>query len=89
MSRQARRDGLPVETMLEELKQRVCEANRRMSAGGLAFGCWGSVSGIDRQAGVVVITPAGGAAAAAEPDHLAAVRLDGGSANAGDRKSVV
>jgi len=41
--------------MLEELKERVCAANLALAAEGLVFRTWGNVSGVDREAGVMVI----------------------------------
>ena len=34
--------------MLEDLKQRVCDANLRLVAEGLVIQTWGNVSGVDR-----------------------------------------
>ena len=45
--------------MLEELKRRVCAANRDLVKTGLVTLTWGNVSGIDRPAGLVVIKPSG------------------------------
>ena len=45
--------------MLEELKQRVCEANLKLVAAGLVIQTWGNVSGVDRASGNVVIKPSG------------------------------
>lgn len=45
--------------MLEELKQRVYEANMELPRRGLVTYTWGNVSGIDREKGLVVIKPSG------------------------------
>ena len=43
--------------MLEELKQRVCEANIMLVKYGLVIFTWGNVSGIDRERGLAAIKP--------------------------------
>lgn len=45
--------------MLEALKQTVFEANLELVRQGLVIYTWGNVSGIDREAGLVVIKPSG------------------------------
>ena len=45
--------------MLEELKQKVLEANLLLPKHGLVTFTWGNVSGIDREKGLVVIKPSG------------------------------
>ena len=45
--------------MLEALKQQVLSANLLLPRHGLVTFTWGNVSGIDRQAGLVVIKPSG------------------------------
>lgn len=45
--------------MLEELKQKVLEANLALVKHGLVVFTWGNVSGIDREKGLVVIKPSG------------------------------
>lgn len=45
--------------MLEQLKQAVLEANRKLPAYGLVTFTWGNASGIDREKGLVVIKPSG------------------------------
>ncbi|MBQ7182130.1 MAG: L-ribulose-5-phosphate 4-epimerase [Bacteroidaceae bacterium] len=45
--------------MLEELKQKVFEANLALVRHGLVIFTWGNVSGIDRERGLVVIKPSG------------------------------
>lgn len=45
--------------MLEELKQRVYEANMQLPAHGLVTFTWGNVSEIDRETGYFAIKPSG------------------------------
>ena len=45
--------------MLEELKQKVYEANMLLPAYHLVTFTWGNVSGIDRERGLFVIKPSG------------------------------
>lgn len=45
--------------MLEELKQRVLEANLELPRRGLVTFTWGNASGVDRSRGLVVIKPSG------------------------------
>lgn len=45
--------------MLEELKEKVFEANLELVNKGMVIYTWGNVSGIDREKGLVVIKPSG------------------------------
>ena len=45
--------------MLEELKEKVCQANLLLPKYDLVTFTWGNVSGIDREQGLVVIKPSG------------------------------
>ena len=45
------------ESMLEELKKQVYEANMELPRRGLITYTWGNVSGIDRESGYFVIKP--------------------------------
>lgn len=45
--------------MLEELKEKVLDANLELVRQGLVIYTWGNVSGIDREKGLVVIKPSG------------------------------
>lgn len=45
--------------MLEQLKQEVFKANLDLVTKGMVIYTWGNVSGIDREAGLVVIKPSG------------------------------
>lgn len=61
--------------MLEKLKKEVCEANKLLSASGLAILTWGNASGIDRERGLAVIKPSGVPYDKLEPGHMAVVEL--------------
>lgn len=63
--------------MLEELKQRVFEANIALSKAGLAPLTWGNVSGIDREAGLIVIKPSGVSYSKMKASDMVVVDLDG------------
>jgi L-ribulose-5-phosphate 4-epimerase len=63
--------------MLEELKRRVCEANRNLVKAGLVTLTWGNVSGIDRHSGLVVIKPSGVSYDDMQPDGMAVIDLEG------------
>lgn len=45
--------------MLELLKKQVCDANLELVTRGVVIYTWGNVSGIDRDAGLVVIKQSG------------------------------
>ncbi len=45
--------------MLEQLKKRVLEQNKKLVSHGLVTLTWGNVSGIDRESNLVVIKPSG------------------------------
>lgn len=63
--------------MLEELKQRVWEANQMLPRYGLITFTWGNVSGIDRERGLVVIKPSGVAYENMLVEDMVVVDLDG------------
>ena len=62
--------------MLEELKIKVCEANRLLPEYGLVTLTWGNVSGIDRKSGLFVIKPSGVEYSALTPEDMVVVDLD-------------
>ena len=70
--------------MLEELKQRVCDANLKLVAEGLVIQTWGNVSGVDRASGNMVIKPSGVPYSEMQPEHMVVVSLDSGEAVEGD-----
>ena len=63
--------------MYEELRKAVCTANIELHRQKLAIYSWGNVSGIDRQAGVVVIKPSGVSYDELTPEKLVILDLDG------------
>ncbi|WP_406614505.1 L-ribulose-5-phosphate 4-epimerase [Candidatus Caldatribacterium sp.] len=63
--------------MLEELKQKVWEANLALYRQGLVILTWGNVSGIDRERGLVVIKPSGVPYDVLSWEHMVVVDLDG------------
>jgi len=64
--------------MLEELKEKVCQANLRLVGEGLVIQTWGNASVIDREQGLVVIKPSGVPYADMKPQHMVAVSLERG-----------
>ena len=63
--------------MLEELKQRVYEANMELQTRNLIIYTWGNVSGIDREHGLVVIKPSGVPYERLTPQMMVTVNLEG------------
>ena len=63
--------------MLEQLKKAVFEANQVLCAHGLITLTWGNVSGIDRDAGLVVIKPSGIAYENMTAEDMVVVDLEG------------
>jgi L-ribulose-5-phosphate 4-epimerase len=63
---------------LDDLKQRVLEANQRIVREGLVTGTFGNVSGIDRGRGLVVIKASGVSYGAMTRDQMVTVNLDTG-----------
>ncbi|MGB2820646.1 MAG: class II aldolase/adducin family protein, partial [Phycisphaerae bacterium] len=70
--------------MLEELRQRVCEANRKLIDEGLVVQTFGNVSGLDRDGGHVVIKPSGVAYDDLAPERMVVVSLADGQVVEGD-----
>ena len=62
--------------MLEELKRTVCEANLLLPKHRLVTLTWGNASGIDREAGLIVIKPSGVDYEGMTPDDMVVVDLD-------------
>lgn len=82
--------------MLEELKQKVYEANMDLPRYGLVTFTWGNVSAIDRESGLFVIKPSGVDYDKLTPEMMVVMDLNGnkveGNLNPSsdtDRKSVV
>ena len=63
--------------MLEELKQKVYEANMMLPAFHLVTFTWGNVSGIDREKGLFVIKPSGVAYEQLRPEDMVVLDLEG------------
>ena len=63
--------------MLEELKQKVYEANMELPRRGLVTYTWGNVSGIDREKGLFVIKPSGVEYDELKPEDLVVMDLQG------------
>ena len=63
--------------MLEELKERVCKANKQLRDSGLVILTWGNVSAIDREKGLMVIKPSGVDYDDLTPDKMVVVNMDG------------
>lgn len=63
--------------MLEELKQKVYEANMLAPKHNLVTFTWGNVSGIDRDKGLFVIKPSGVDYETMKPEDMVVVSLDG------------
>ncbi len=63
--------------MLEELKQKVFEANMELPRRGLVTYTWGNVSGIDREKGLFVIKPSGVEYDELRPEDLVVMDLQG------------
>ena len=63
--------------MLEELKQRVLDANLLLPNYGLITFTWGNVSEIDREKGIVAIKPSGVEYDVMTRDDIVLVDLDG------------
>lgn len=63
--------------MLEELKEKVYEANMQLPQHGLVTFTWGNVSAIDRETGYFVIKPSGVAYDKLKPEDMVVMDLDG------------
>lgn len=63
--------------MLDDLKQKVLEANLLLPKYGLVVFTWGNVSGIDRENGLVVIKPSGVDYDIMKADDMVVTDLDG------------
>lgn len=63
--------------MLEELKQKVYEANMDLPRYGLVTFTWGNVSAIDREKGLFVIKPSGVEYDRLQPEDMVVMDLEG------------
>ena len=64
--------------MHADLRTLVAEANRAIDQAGLVTLSFGNVSGVDREAGILLIKPSGVPCSSIEPQDLVAVALDDG-----------
>ncbi len=69
--------------MLEELKQKVFEANLQLVQYGLVVLTWGNVSGIDREEGLFVIKPSGVPYDKMTADDMVVMDLNGNKVEGG------
>ncbi|MCL2896719.1 L-ribulose-5-phosphate 4-epimerase [Brenneria tiliae] len=72
--------------MLDELRQRVLEANLALPQHRLVTFTWGNVSAVDRESGLMVIKPSGVEYAAMTVDDMVVVELASGNVVAGTKK---
>ena len=70
--------------MLDELKQRVFQANLELVKRGLVVETWGNASGIDRSAGCIVIKPSGVPYGQLKPADMVVVFCESGEVVEGD-----
>lgn len=63
--------------MLEELKEKVCTANKQLVTHGLVLFTWGNVSGIDRATGTIAIKPSGVPYETLQPSDIVLLDLNG------------
>jgi len=63
--------------MLEDLKEKVCEANIELQARKLVLYSWGNVSGIDREKNVIAIKPSGVSYDELTAEKITLVDIDG------------
>lgn len=70
--------------MLDELKKSVCQANIDLAGKGLVMHTFGSVSGIDRQSGHVVVKPSGVSFDSLRVKQMVVVSLESGKVADGD-----
>jgi L-ribulose-5-phosphate 4-epimerase len=73
-----------VSAVAAELRELVYAANRELVESGLVTGTFGNVSGVDRQAGLLVIKPSGVPYDQLTPAHMVPVSLETGQVVDGD-----
>ena len=61
------------------LREEVCQANHDLTRAGLVTLSFGNVSGVDREAGALIIKPSGVACDAVQPEDLVVVSLKDGA----------
>jgi L-ribulose-5-phosphate 4-epimerase len=62
---------------IEQLREMVCTANRRLASSGLVTLTWGNVSAIDADRNLVAIKPSGVAYDELRPEQIVVVNLEG------------
>lgn len=60
---------------VKDIREIVCEANKKLVTSGLVFETWGNVSGVDRARGVMYIKPSGVPYECLTPGHIVGVSL--------------
>ena len=75
--------------MLEELKEKVCEANLELPKHGLVTFTWGNVSGVDRERGMMVIKPSGVEYDTMTPEDMVVVFLATGEKVEGKTETLI
>ncbi len=70
--------------MIEELKNRVCEANLKLVEAGLVVQTFGNASALDRASGNVIIKPSGVSYDGMRPEHMVVVSLETGNVVEGE-----
>ena len=70
------RDAIMTKT-IDQLRQEVCSANRRLASSGLVTLTWGNVSAIDADRKLVAIKPSGVAYDDLSPEQIVVVDLEG------------
>ena len=60
---------------MNDLRKAVYEANMALARSGLVMGTFGNVSGVDRDAGIMMIKPSGVPYDELTPDHVVPVSL--------------
>jgi L-ribulose-5-phosphate 4-epimerase len=78
-----------VTSALDALRVEVAETNAAIDRAGLVTLSFGNVSGVDRDAGVLVIKPSGAPYATLGPEDLVVVSLDDGRVVDGDKRPSV
>ena len=63
---------------MDDIKQRVCDANLELVRQGVVIYTWGNVSEVDRKNGVIVIKPSGVPYNIMSPDDMVVVDLETG-----------
>ncbi|HHV3349987.1 TPA: class II aldolase/adducin family protein, partial [Streptococcus agalactiae] len=62
---------------LQEMRERVCEANKSLPVHSLVKFTWGNVSEVDREAGLIVIKPSGVDYDQLTPENMVVTDLEG------------